>query len=261
MDIALPTDPLVNPFDMLWAAPLVGSGPIALTMDVCKLCGISYQVTPTGAEVVYLLTGWAIPDNLYRTNMEGVRQELATNVVDFAITLDGDRVVYIGCTDWPTTELFSIPIVGGSPTKLSGALVSGGRVLDFKIAPNSQHVVYRADEAVDERVDLFSAPVDGSETRVSLAVMISNGDVVDYQITPNSLGVVYLADQVFDDLFELGAVSINGGTPYWLNKTMVAGGDVTTFAITPTAWEWSSQPISWSMKPLSCSPFQLLARY
>lgn len=229
-------DYMVDSFDVLWAAPLDGSGPVALTAQIIESASIDFKVTPFGAEVVYMDRGRGRPARLYHGDMVGTRVELAEDVGSFSITPDGDRVVYTHCVSWPKFELYSLPVNGGIPVKLSGPIVPGGSVQDFKIAPNSQHVVYRADELVDGQYELFSVPVDGSAERVKLlGAMNPNGDVDDYLITPNSLGVVYRADQLVDERFDLGAVGISGGAAYWLNKDMVAGGDVTAFAITPNS--------------------------
>ena len=227
-------EPEVAISEVLWVAPLAGRGGYAITSDPCNVCSYNFEVTPTGSQVVYVLTH-RFGSQLNRSDMDGTREVLADYYVrDLAITPDGDWIVYSNIIDDPFVELFSIPIEGGDPIKLSGALVDGGRVQDFQVAPDSQLVVYRADEVVDEKMELFSAPVDGSAARVRLlGAMIPNGDVLDYQITPNSLGVVYRADQLVDERLDLGAVGINGGTAYWLNKEMVAGGDVTAYSITP----------------------------
>jgi hypothetical protein len=230
------TEFLVSSFDVLWAAPLDGSGPVALTAQIIESAFIDFKVTPFGAGVVYMDNGSGRPTRLYHGDMLGTRVELAEDVRSFSITPDGDWVVYTKYFRWPEFELYSRPIIGGTPVKLSGPIVPGGGVQDFKIAPNSQHVVYRADQMVMDQYELFSVPVDGSTPNVKLlGAMNPNGDVDDYLITPNSLGVVYRADQVVDGRFDLGAVGISGGATYWLNKDMVVGGNVTAFAITPNS--------------------------
>jgi hypothetical protein len=223
-----------DPFrNVLWAAPMDGSGPTALTDQACEACFINFRVTPAGAEVVYTLESIG-PIKLYRANMRGVRQELDSgSIFYFSVSPDGDWVVY---QKWVSEiSLYSIPIEGGSPILLSNE-GEGSGVVGFQIAPNSQQVVYRADPFVARQFWLFSVPIDGSAERVSLlSSMTPEGDVVEFQITPNSQGVVYLADQLVDERFDLGAVGINGGPVYWLNKEMVPEGDVTDFAITPNS--------------------------
>ena len=208
-----------NQGEVLWAAPLDGGGSIALTSQGCWMCFIHFKVTPTGNEVVYKRSPPSGPTYISKVNMQGVIEQLAGPygyIKDFAITVDGDWVFFTTWTNVPwKIELFSVPIEGGSPIQLNGTMDDDRAVMDFKLAPNSQTVVYRADELVDEQLELFSVPVDGSTERVKLlSTIIPNGDVDQYQITPNSQGVVYMADQLVDERVELGAVGINGGVNY-----------------------------------------------
>ncbi|MGI0025647.1 MAG: FIMAH domain-containing protein, partial [Nitrososphaera sp.] len=59
-------------------------------------------------------------------------------------------------------ELFSVPLAGGTPTKLNGALVSGGDVFGFQISPDSSRVAYVADQDTDEVSELFSVLLAGT---------------------------------------------------------------------------------------------------
>ncbi|MBN1834106.1 MAG: hypothetical protein JW896_18560, partial [Deltaproteobacteria bacterium] len=59
-------------------------------------------------------------------------------------------------------ELYSVPIGGGTVTKLNGTLVPGGRVQSFKISPDSRIVVYIASQdTVSE--DLYSSGIDSDD--------------------------------------------------------------------------------------------------
>ncbi len=73
--------------------------------------------------------------------------------VKFAISPDSDRVVYLVDQDTPgIPELFSVPIAGGSSTKLNMELAGlPGQVRDFLISPTSERVYYAADGAVNNR--------------------------------------------------------------------------------------------------------------
>jgi hypothetical protein len=214
---------------------LAGGAPVQLSSGCGLGCSVEFQITPAGTEVVFGFYPGGAPDQLSRVNMAGVAELLDIDVREFAITPDGDYVVYEKSYTGLLDNLYSIPIGGGTGTKLSGTMVLNGSVLDFKIAPNSQAVVYRADELVDERVELFSVPVNGSAPRVCLTTgIIANGDVFDdYQITPNSVGVVYRADQLTDEKVELGGITLDGLHGYLLSGVMIANGDVSAFAITP----------------------------
>jgi Tol biopolymer transport system component len=153
---------------------------------------------------------------------------------DFRLTGDGQRVVY--CADQQTDnvlELYSVPIAGGGVTKLNGALVAGGNVdqFFFRIAANSQRVVYRADQETNNRWELFSVPILGGAVTKLNGVLVADGDVDSYEISANSLRVVYTADQ--QTVRELYSVSIAGGAVTKLNGVLVAGGNVGGKKISP----------------------------
>jgi Tol biopolymer transport system component len=80
------------------------------------------------------------------------------------ISPDSSRVVYMG--DQQTDgvfELYSVPITGGPATKLNGPLTPGGGVYGESaiISPDSQRVVYLADQDTDEVVEIYSVPITG----------------------------------------------------------------------------------------------------
>jgi hypothetical protein len=79
-------------------------------------------------------------------------------------------------------------------------------VLDFKIAPNSQGVVYRADQYANDVIALYAVPiVGGAEPARVNAPLVPGGDVQAYALTSDSKGVLYIADQETDGLDELFA--------------------------------------------------------
>ncbi|MGQ9663256.1 MAG: hypothetical protein ACUVWX_13105, partial [Kiritimatiellia bacterium] len=130
-----------------------------------------------------------------------------------------------------TFELYSVPIGGGTVTKLNGSLVSGGNVTEFKIAANGSRVVYLADQDTDGVFELYSVPLSGGTVTKLNGTLTAGGNVVQFLISGDSSRVVYLADQDTDETFELYSVPIGGGTVNKLNGTLVAGGDVSDFAI------------------------------
>ena len=99
---------------------------------------------------------------------------LAANrdVTDFKLSSSRDLVVYRSDQDVDGVfELFSVPVDGSlTPVKLSNPMVAGGDATAiFVLSPDGEHVVYRADELVDQRFDLLSVPVDGSQPATLLA--------------------------------------------------------------------------------------------
>ncbi|MDO9085216.1 MAG: hypothetical protein Q7U53_03310 [Anaerolineaceae bacterium] len=234
-----PDDPLgITHYMELWSVPLLGGNTVLL--ESLPKGNIDFQITPNGAEIVFIRFPLGNLSTLWRTNMSGDNQEqLAGNEIqEFAITADGNRVIYTKQEIPPITELYSVSIEGGVSIKLNGELIAGGSVIDFKVSPDPDrdYVVYRADEVVNDQDEIFSVPAAGLGSRVRLLSGSDNPnfDVRSYQITPNGLGVVYKADVLADERFDLGSVSITGVPPhYWLNGSMVAGGQVMLYSISP----------------------------
>ena len=74
------------------------------------------------------------------------------HLAHFAQSKNGQlaHVVYSADQDTDNvTELYSVPLLGGSTTKLNGAFVSGGNLLSFQLSPNGSRVVYWADQDTD----------------------------------------------------------------------------------------------------------------
>jgi Tol biopolymer transport system component len=152
---------------------------------------------------------------------------------------NGGRVMYVA--DQNTNEafeLFTVPSTGGVPTKVSGALVSGGDVSSTSsvFSPDSSRIVYRADQDQDNIFELYSVPsAGGSSVKIS-GPMVSAGDVVDgsARISPDSAHVIYLADEETNEKFELYEAPILGGSaPLKLNGVLPSQGDVTAAEFTP----------------------------
>ena len=148
----------------------------------------------------------------------------------FQISPDSTRVVYRADQDTDNVyELYSVPIGGGTVTKLNSTLVSGGDTLDFQISPDSSRVVYRADQDTYRVNELYSVPIGGGKVAKLNSTLVSGGDVFDFQISPDSSRVVYSADQDTDNVIELYSVPIGGGTVTKLNSTLVNNGDVSFY--------------------------------
>lgn len=141
------------------------------------------------------------------------------DIENFDFTPDGDYVVFSADMDTDgVTELYSIPVSGGTPTKLSTGELNWG----FIVSPDSNRVVYIQD------YKLYSVPVTGPS---SATVKISD-DVINsggyYFISPDSQRVVYMMDEPGNYYFvtALYSVPITGGTITQLNKTLVDGGSI-----------------------------------
>ena len=150
----------------------------------------------------------------------------------FIISPDGTRAVYVADQDTDDVlELYSVPLTGGAPTKLSGSLVPGGDVKWFRTSPNGSRVVFMADKDTDGVVELYSVPTAGG------AIVKLNGTLTpggsfgpnhmnDVAISPDSSRVIYVVDQDTDEFRELYSVPIGGGTSIKLNGAIPVGDDV-----------------------------------
>lgn len=243
-----PTEP--NPYadapewDQLYAVPSGGGTPVAITSasDGDIDAGL-FAVTPDGASIVYA------PDRpiTERKDRSDIRPRLFTvpatggasteisipapahefSIQDkLAITPNGQNVLFIG--DYETlgkNELFSVPITGGTPTRISDNLPFAGDVKTFQIAPSGAAVAYAAGQNASSNLELFLTPISGgagNSVRVSdpapsnsgLFDVASNGSVGG-QITadggqilfsPNSSQIYYLGDMNTENVKDLYVV-------------------------------------------------------
>jgi len=148
---------------------------------------------------------------------------------NYDISPNSATVVFIADkTTNDVQEIYSVPIAGGTVTKLNGTMVTGGDVASFLISKDSARVVYLADQDTDAVNELYSVKLDGT-SRVKLsATLVSSGDVLAYKISDDSTRVIFVADKTTDAVNEIYSVPIAGGTVTKLNGTMVSGGDVST---------------------------------
>jgi hypothetical protein len=122
-------------------------------------------------------------------------QPLAGDVTDYAISTDGQHVVYRGDQAFDEVfELYSAPI-GGSATavRLHAALPNGGKDVST-FALGSGRAVFLGDLGTDEQFELYSAPIDGGDGSagpLSLSgVLPAAADVLDFALTPDGTRVV-----------------------------------------------------------------------
>ncbi len=143
---------------------------------------------------------------------------------------DSSRVLYFADQDTDDVlEIYSVPITGGTPTKLNGTLVTEGDVNSFyQFSPDSSRVLYQADQDTNNVFEIYSVPSGGGAAIKLNAPLVAGGNVENggLQFSPNSSRVLYRADQDTDDVFEIYSVPGTGGAAVKLNGALVAGGGV-----------------------------------
>ena len=231
------TIPVYN--QILWRLPIDGSPPIRISPETCWDCEYEYKISPDSLNIVYSEFSDTDPKSLYGVDLDGNnRRMLAPMVVDFDITPDGNVVVFTQYIPSPKINLYAVPISGGVTTQLNGDLVEGGQVMAFNITPDSQHVVYRADERIDAQYLLYGAKIDGSDRwpLIVPAIPVSpTMDIISFDITPNGQGVIFKADYFAAGRYDLFSVPILGGRPYHLNYELTDYEYISVVQITPNS--------------------------
>jgi len=219
--------------------------PFAISPDSARVVYVADQETDDVFELysVPIAGGVSIKLNPTLAGGQGdIRTELAGG---FAIAPNSTRVVYAADQHSPqVNELYSVPIRGGHSVRLNGGLIAGGNVAGtapeverpFSISPDSQRVVYLADQERDEVYELYSVPIaGGTPVKLNSTLAGGRGDVRGadrrvknpFRISPDSRRVVYVADQERDEVYELYIVPIAGGRATRLNGGLAGGrGDV-----------------------------------
>ena len=122
-----------------------------------------------------------------------------TEISDFAVSPDGEYVAYIADQDVSgQMDLYVAEIDGDAPIKLSQLSQAHADVADFKWAPDSSKLAFRADDgSVDDRLRLYSVNVDASALfeASNLSIFISSVFVDhQYQWSPNSHYLAWVLD-------------------------------------------------------------------
>lgn len=232
-----PDSQYVAYFRFMWPclliAPITNGSNLGLTNE--PVHAFRFSPVPVGglSRIVYVLNG-----DLVRVNFDGSdRFTLATDAyngddyLDF--TPDGNRVVYMRYVAYRVNDLSSIETLGGTSVKLNGTLTAGGSVQSFRVGPNSQYVVYHADEETDDVFELYSAPVAGGDRSKLSGALPAGGEVLDdYRIAADGTSVIYRASQETAEVYELYEAPILGGDAAKLSGEMPPFGDVQSFGFT-----------------------------
>jgi Tol biopolymer transport system component len=146
---------------------------------------------------------------------------------DFRPTPDFARAVYIAdATVADRMELWSVPISGGTPAQLSGALVADGDVLGFAISPADGSVIYWADQQVDGRTELYRVPAaGGGAVKISHALGVGRF-VTAALFTPDGSRVVYGEQSDPPGFTEVWSIAPDGAGRVGLVGALVPGGSV-----------------------------------
>lgn len=224
-------------FSNLYSAPNGGGSAVKLNASVSGTFIGSAGFTPDGVRVVFNVYAVSRSGADTRSTLYSIPRD-GGSPIQLAESAEGDPTVRVSSDSsrvlYKTSELYSVPTVGGTLVKLSDPMVLGGNVRDARFGPDGSRAFYLADQVTDEVIELFGVPSDRGPVVKLNGALPSGGDVVSTSIEVSSDGsrVLYVADQDTDNVFELYSVSSFGGTPVKLNGPLVAGGDTTFYTYT-----------------------------
>jgi len=107
-----------------------------------------------------------------------------------------------------TVQLWSVPVAGGVPRRLS---YEADRVGAYSLSPDGRQIAYGADEGGDERWALWVMNADGTEARRVSTHADRIHHVVDW--TPDGRAVLVFANLRDERYFDLHEFPARGGTP------------------------------------------------
>lgn len=109
----------------------------------------------------------------------------------YNVSADGHTVIFTAKNARGVQQLYSVPINGGDSAPINGRLTSGGNVWKFAISPTSTHVVYIADQAVDENWQVYSVPITGGDVVELSPPMYFNFGLGQLLISPDGTRVSF----------------------------------------------------------------------
>lgn len=234
----------------LFSVPIGGGTPARLSGSLVTGDVGDFQITPDGSRVVFLAQGnTADTSELYSRAIDGsgsrVRINDAISAPDqvlegFIISPDSTRAVYRIVDDsLEQFQLYSANVNGvGSDVVVNGALAANRDVDgdDFTITPDSQAVIYLADQDTDDVFELYRAPITGGST-TKLSGTVSSPGVIEGStyLSPDGEYVVFRLSA--SGALQLYSARADGtGSRVRLNGTLTGGGQVDgSIFITPNS--------------------------
>lgn len=125
------------------------------------------------------------------------------------------RLVYMADThEAGRTELFSVGIDGRSTVKQNPKLVGGGDVTWFQLVPNSDLVIYQADQDTDNKQELYVSRI-GVPGAVNLVNSVPSGapGIKAFEVSPDGTRVVFVGEMANPGKDEIYSVALTGAFP------------------------------------------------
>lgn len=143
------------------------------------------------------------------------------NTTFFAISPDSSHVVFEAGQFTEKTGLFSVPITGGTPVRISTLPAEVAIIRSsFQISPDGNHVVYIID-LFGGKQELYLASLTGADP---IKINTPEGSFISsFTISQDSAYVHYTISQSTNQVTELYGVSTNGGKPFKITQSTRIG--------------------------------------
>ncbi len=214
----------------LYSTSVAGGTPVKLNVPLGTTESVdSFDVSPDGTRVVYSI----YDDDLYEGRTYSVpiagpsqssvlMHPPAVSAYRFRISPNSAHVVLEGEElVSPTYQqvLYSVPLAGGAAVKLYPPLLGGGQLWYSQFSPDSNRVLYTADQDKNNQYELYSQAVDGSDRKLLYPLVPGAGSFYYFLSTPDSSRIVYLAAQE-SAKYDMFRMLIGGGPSTKLNQPL-----------------------------------------
>ncbi len=216
-------DVLINGLYEVFSVPISGGTPIRLNRDLVNGDWVSMiDISPDSLRVSFVLTDSYDHPELYSAPIDGSEASLKLSqylyidrkITSTAITPNSEFIVYnVDATTHETFELWYSPLTASDPKTLSGPVVAGGDVTNYKILPDSSGVVYYANQFVTSihniyRADFYSGDFASVD---NLSNCLADFETLgQFEVTADSQTVVFSGDCWIDLDADLYKVPANG---------------------------------------------------
>lgn len=216
-------DEVTGGIDELFQVPIAGG--TSTRISTPGVHAFNYAISADSSTVVYQTsTGGQGLEELFSVPVAGgtVTQlnapvPVGETVASFEVSNDGSTVIYstgfIDADEAPNTALFSVPIGGGTPIKLTPEFPTGSGPSGGDISPDSSFVVYEADKDTPGVRELYGVSINGGPSTKLNGPLVMGGDAGSVRFSSDSNWILYLADQETDEVDELYSLPREALTP------------------------------------------------
>lgn len=159
-----------------------------------------------------------------------------------SIRIINGLVIYLACQDTPDIqELYSVPLTGGTSTKLNHSLTPGKFIARFITSPDGSRinfVVANVANYLSDDTELYSAlTISGAKTQLTVLQDTWNSIISDLNITPDNKQHIYMANQEQVDIYNIYKISNKLGQPIRLNNSFLDQGVIVEDVPTNTQYK------------------------